>query len=192
MKAKEFDEIWHKTATKELLQSGFIRNGSCYLKTNGTAILQFSKTSQKTIFTGFQFSYTHTFLETWTDEYPKKWPLLREQFLLTFSKLNLIKCAKKGLLDEAVLVLDYSNGKRNINSDFPMIALTEMTNSEINNYIGENVMAAKLEGIKILNELTIDTAIKLLSGKVDDSFMPKRWLKTLEDALDNQNFTSLS
>ena len=181
MNAKEFNDIWHRIAQKELLPAGFIRNGNSYLSISGTTIFQFSKNSHKTNFTGFLYGYTHTFLESWTDEFPTKWPLNIEQLMLAFSKDSLNQCANVGLKKGSVLALTYSNGNRNLHTDFPIIMFDQWNETEAETYISECVNSAKTSGLKILKELNPTISIELLEGKVEDSFMPARWLRALKE-----------
>jgi len=180
MNAKEFNEIWHNIAEKELLPVGFIRNGNSYLSIYNTVVFQFSKSSQKTSFTGFLYGYTHTFLESWTNEFPVKWPLNSEQLMLVFSNQTLSHCAKIGVEKGAVLALEYSNGKKNLSSDFPILNLEQWTKSDAEEYVSKSVLTAKTEGLKILKELNPAVSVGLLSGNVNGSFMPERWLKMLK------------
>jgi hypothetical protein len=180
MNAKEFNELWHKIAEKELLPAGFIRNGNSYLTIQDTVVFQFSKSSQKTSFTGFLYGYTHSFLEIWTNEFPQKWPLALEQLMLVFSKETLNHCANVGIKKGAVLSLEYSNGKKNLSSDFPIVIFEQWSKSDALKYIEESVLRAKIDGLNILKELNPMISIELLSGKVKGSFMPEKWLEMLK------------
>jgi len=188
MNAKDFNNIWHKIAEKELLPAGFIRSGNSYLAMNGTTVFQFYKNTHKTKFTGFLYGYTHSFLETWTNEYPTKWPLLLEQLIFVFSGELLQECELKGLEKGAILALDYSQGKRDLHKDFTELNIDNWNEKEAEDYVLKSISIAKIEGRKILQKLDVLKCIELLEGKVTDSFMPEKWLLNLKATVHNKNY----
>ena len=179
MKAQEFNEIWHRIAQKQLLPKGFIRVGNSYIKTNETSLFQLSKQTFKTNFHGFMYGYTHTFFPKWGEEYPSKWPLNLEELMLVFSEDTLKRCDSKGLKRRSVLALEYSNGKRNLLEDFPVINMENWSENDAIKFVSNAVEVAENEGLRILKDLTPNVSAGILKGNTNDAFMPKIWLDML-------------